>query len=757
MRRIDEKEILRRTDLLSKIEPAQEYTDRAITRVRKALAEQERGFETNFWRKIMKSRLTKLAAAAVIMIVLAVPLGYGATKVIKAFFISTESIDEYEGEFKLDKDIYINLKVGTKEQPAIVQTWNIRFFVENGQLLGTLRSSLDSWPKLKWRVTVMLLDAKNETFVSAEQVRENCGVKHYGFVQNSQLDIHYSFGKWDGDAQSHVKKVRIRLERVTEGVEATKDAWVETDHLTSVYGRVTGPGGEPIANAVVAIREKRKPGQGGIAAPDIYTDADGFYSFDRIAWPYQVSVVIGADEASDKGWCWQSKKLNEYFEGTENIDFTFDKFPAGDSGMAGTATTLGGGVANKFTVSIRNKGDFKEPSGDYSYGFGVRKDFVTTDGNFEIRGLPAGVYTVSLIGEELGAGPFGRQYTVELRAGEEIRLEDAKPLETSLYGRVVFEDGSPASLDGTKTLIVQWTKGFPEGMTVATVDANGFFVVNLPEEEIARLRSGQEWLTVNIAKKDQVFHKVGGTVFSAELLSPEREAAGALEMPRPLRFFGRIQYEDGRPAYPNPLPWDAAKVFLQLRCTPATSSHRGLTIPLGDVDNQGRFEIILTPEELGKVRAGEYLIQIYHPSYADERSSFPAGDYPAEMLGEDPNAAQAYKLQYRNLSRGSGNVQAIFQSCDRIKKFHALLKKYCIAHGGAFPTNIEALRSAGDAELLMWASQNVEYGGQGRYAHEPDVFPLAYDKILPAQAGGTTVLFSDGHIEFRRHVGLADE
>jgi hypothetical protein len=66
MRRIDEKEILRRTELLSKIEPRQESIERAMMRARQALAEHK--FETTgVWRTIMTSGWTKLVAAAVII------------------------------------------------------------------------------------------------------------------------------------------------------------------------------------------------------------------------------------------------------------------------------------------------------------------------------------------------------------------------------------------------------------------------------------------------------------------------------------------------------------------------------------------------------------------------------------------------------------------------------------------------------------------------------------------------------------------
>jgi len=49
-------------------------------------------FELNTWRIIMKSKMTKFAAAAVISMVVLLPLAYGATKIIKHFLIDGVNI-----------------------------------------------------------------------------------------------------------------------------------------------------------------------------------------------------------------------------------------------------------------------------------------------------------------------------------------------------------------------------------------------------------------------------------------------------------------------------------------------------------------------------------------------------------------------------------------------------------------------------------------------------------------------------------------
>ncbi len=75
MSKIDENEIRRRLKLLSQIEPTPEAARRATERVRDTLANKEKRREsTGIWRAIIKRPITKLAAAAVLLI----GLGYVA-------------------------------------------------------------------------------------------------------------------------------------------------------------------------------------------------------------------------------------------------------------------------------------------------------------------------------------------------------------------------------------------------------------------------------------------------------------------------------------------------------------------------------------------------------------------------------------------------------------------------------------------------------------------------------------------------------
>lgn len=78
MSKIDENEILQRLKLLSQIEPASEATEQAIKRARSALTDKEnrrQNSRTKIWSTIFKSNLSKLAAAAVLLIAAGFAIG----------------------------------------------------------------------------------------------------------------------------------------------------------------------------------------------------------------------------------------------------------------------------------------------------------------------------------------------------------------------------------------------------------------------------------------------------------------------------------------------------------------------------------------------------------------------------------------------------------------------------------------------------------------------------------------------------------
>jgi hypothetical protein len=79
MSEIDEKEIEKRFEAIAKFQLSPEVTARDLERVRKMLTGQTSGFRTGeqkIWRKIMKNPITKLAAAAAIIIAILIGVHY---------------------------------------------------------------------------------------------------------------------------------------------------------------------------------------------------------------------------------------------------------------------------------------------------------------------------------------------------------------------------------------------------------------------------------------------------------------------------------------------------------------------------------------------------------------------------------------------------------------------------------------------------------------------------------------------------------
>lgn len=704
--------------------------------------------------------VTKTVAAIVVIGVL-IPLGYGASRMIRTLILKPVEKAELSIDFKLDKDLYAELRVGTRQQPELVHTRSIRFFVEDEQLRGTLRSVICSWPKFKWRTRIVLLDHRDRHLASTEHVNENGGIKHDGWAQWFDHSIHFTLGTCSSDLLEQVHKVSIQCEQIPANTEVTPNAWVESSILPVVHGRVTLPDGRPIANAVVQIREERKEGQRGIDAPDVYTDSQGVYCFDGIHWDYNVGVLVYTYEASGSGYCHQYKRLNRTLRGANQVDFVLEDSPQGTAVIKGRMRAPGGSAVRNFKLDIRNHVDLKNHpdeylSKEYLYRFGFVRLFSDSEGHFEMSGLPSGKYQVVLTptiekttGERFDDIVNRREYLCELTEGETIDVTQATEENKAWYGQVLFEDGSPAVLDlpGIATQILDWGQNATEGFAVATVDANGYFTALMPGKKMTELKSGEAWLTVRIGKP-RFIHEQKGERFHVALLSSHREKAGVLRIIRPKVYHARILYQNGRPAVPPAVPWDGAKVWIRLRCTPATWNDGGITENLGNLDDQGSVTIILSDEQHEKIQAGEYSLEIMHPSYESERSSYPIGKFPVELLSRDRNAIKGYILPPESMAGEHRHLAQCLDSYDRLETLGTLLKKWRAKHNGEFPASLTQLNSYANEEVFTQIMDNIEYQPSGRTGLETESYLIAYDKELLEEIKGTHVLFSSGTIGF---------
>ncbi len=701
----------------------------------------------SIWSIMMHKRITKLAAAAVVAVALLIPLSYGMSNIIKKLIAGSVEVDDYQGDFALSKDIRIELEVGTKEQQNIVSAHNIRFFTEDNELRGTLRCRIRCMPKYKWMTTIELLDTKDKKLASTEHVNENAGVE-VSYQNSSPRDIHFSVGRWSNVSQA--QKFRISFKKVPEDIETTPDAWVESSELDVVHGRVTGPDGKPIANSLIQIRQKIEPGQSGIVSPDIITDEHGFYSFDGINWQYRVRVLFYEPDADSQDYRYQYKRLNKELQGNQTVDFKFGNFPTGSAAIVGKVESPDGQVIKEFLVNVRLEVDFEDYSSEHSYQYGYSKPFITEDGKFEISDLPAGVYDVTIyptINETLEYIER-KQYVCELHEGQRKEIGTDNTKGKILYGRVLFEDETPAvsQLEGFETQIVEWSQDSTSGATIATVDQDGYFRTQISNEVLERLKSGKVWIVVGIARSDIIHNFQTDERFPVEFLSLKRDTAGVIKIDRPNIYYGRVLYENGMPLILEVLPWKGATVSAGLRYSPKGAANL-VTERIRDVDKEGYFFVYLTDTQIEQIKAGNYSIEIFHPSYIKIGSCYLI-KFPFESLSTEKESVEGYTILFDQIKvQESENLHQVLKSVDKLKELSAAWEKYANDRQNIYPDIMQQLEKY--IEDLQWFIENAEYlGNRVDTTLDPAETVLAYDKALLEKYGSTLVLFRDGHIEF---------
>ncbi|MBE0534814.1 MAG: carboxypeptidase regulatory-like domain-containing protein [Phycisphaerae bacterium] len=711
----------------------------------------------------VRNQLTK-AIAAVIVIGVLIPFVYGASKIIRVLVVKPAGQSAASVDFRLDKDLFADLRIGNEEMPETVRMTSVRFFVEDGQLRGTLRSDVCSWPKLKWRTRIVLLDQTGRRLASTEHVAANGGVKYQGRPTSFRHCIHVALGPWNGEVQERAQSVLIECEQVSEKTQVTPNSWLQSDVLPVLHGRVTRPDGRPIANAEVQIREVPKEGQRSLDAKDAYTDSRGYYCFDAIRWPYTVGALVHDANASGDGYRYEYVKIKRTLHGTNEVNLVFKEPPAGTAGIKGQMRAHDGTAVKEFSVRVSSLDNEQGDSKECSHAFGFVEYLSHPEGRFEMSGLPAGKYRVALMPTKWqGTHRYDdfsnhRECNCELTEGKTTDITNAIEPKTAWYGRVQFDDGTPAVLSGMTTEILQWWRGFEGGEPIAKVDDKGYFMLPLSDDAVEPFKSEETWLTINITQSPHVFPKLQKQKFPFTLMSVDRENAQALKISRPVFYYGRILYENGRPAVPTAMPWRGARVYILLRCTPATWNSGGIAESLGGLDDQGYFSIVLTNEQLGKIQAGEYSLEIMFPSYEEDRTSGPVGKFPVESLARDRDSLTAYTLPRKELV---GKYEDRAQSLDSyymLEILRSLLQQWQAEHKGELPERLAALSARADAEAFARIAENIQYQPAEPLDHKGEPYVVAYDRNLLEKIKGTHALFSDGRIEFlpERRLGAMD-
>jgi hypothetical protein len=327
--------------------------------------------------------------------------------------------------------------------------------------------------------------------------------------------------------------------------------WSLLDENHLLQGRLTGPGGAPIAFGQVQVREYQAVPTGSIAAPNLGTNEDGLYEFDGMKWPYRMGAIWRDPLPAALGSRYQYKNINRVLEGPQKLDIQFDPFPHGTARIAGRVTDQHGSPVREFFLRVKtlgfiaslHEGRVPEPDGRTYTEFGYTVPFLSTDGNFELGGLPEGPVAVDAVAFD------GRRYRVNpgkevtLAAGQTTTIQVELTRNTLLYGRVLFEDGHPAVIshapwEGARTTMrIDETVlfGQPVGHSIHDVgeaDAEGYIAAYFRDTEVEHLRSGSAQLRLRLPGKYRDQWQSAGS-FPFDKLSEDKARAGTVTIRRP--------------------------------------------------------------------------------------------------------------------------------------------------------------------------------------------------------------------------------
>jgi hypothetical protein len=229
---------------------------------------------------------------------------------------------------------------------------------------------------------------------------------------------------------------------------------------------------------------------------------------------------------------------------------------------------------------------------------------------------------------------------------------DPSVMQSLYYGRIVFEDRSPAVVSAL-SLNPSIFMGPPDGGTatyMAQVENNGTFVVGLAPQEVAQINQGA-----------LILRTIYGNIRRVRLLSEESSPIdlaslgklisepGVVTVARPPVYYGRILCEDGT------VPGLNAGRNSRHGVTVGTS--RAMRVPgKSGLDETGLFAMFVSAEQMERQKSGNVGYAIYNgpPTLqANGRMTrVPVAEFPMELLSLDK--VQAGVMKIPKLERPTG-------------------------------------------------------------------------------------------------------
>ena len=315
-------------------------------------------------------------------------------------------------------------------------------------------------------------------------------------------------------AATHADHAPGSSEAVTlDGSSKKEDVRITLQPGGIAAGKVVDAGGAPVPWATVRIGSARGAMQlADVATRQVVAGADGAFEVKGLARSPLLAIAL-SESASSTAVAFDLGTVREKRDLVLKLDLTGSIAgvvvdgsgePVAEAQVAGYPDFFAGEVGDDFTL--------RGPTVDSTDG----------GGNFVLRGLPVGNYRLYPSRSGLGQNPFTRQGTKAKTGDSGVKL--VLEADGGVKGKVVFEDGNPATLFTVST-------GYFAGVPVASKD--GSF-------ELPALAPGTHDIAIRGPDFAETF------VRGVEVASGQVKDVGSVKVKRGRNVSGRVVGPDGR-------------------------------------------------------------------------------------------------------------------------------------------------------------------------------------------------------------------
>jgi hypothetical protein len=209
-----------------------------------------------------------------------------------------------------------------------------------------------------------------------------------------------------------------------------------------------------------------------------------------------------------------------------------------------------------------------------------------------------------------------------------------KPSRKLWHAKVAFDNDQPAAdfENGVSTYVTLWEEGKEAGFRLGTVDREGQFRSAFSDKEIAFLEAGKMRLTLTVGNY-MTEQRRGDPQLPIECLSTDLSKAQLVTVAGPKFYYGRLLFDDGKPAILDPPPWPGAEI--------------SVTFPFAGqitIDQEGYFRVFFTPDQFERLKQREARKNVYIPNFERRGRSTARVVFPASKLSLDKSEAGVVRI-----------------------------------------------------------------------------------------------------------------